>query len=1000
MKLLRLSFKNINSLAGEWHIDFTRPEYGEGVFLIAGDTGSGKTSILDALSLALYGRTARQPKFSKTSNEVMTRGTGECWAEASFSCEAGVFTARWSQRRAHGRPGGALQACEVTLRGRDGELADHRAGDAQRRIAELIGLDFAQFRRTAMLSQGQFDRFLTAKPDERSAILQQATGIEIYTEIGKIIHSRWQRAKADAALALGRKNALSVLSDGERAALQCEYDASLAAVPALQAQFDAAQSECRWHDRAAELDGLARALDAESALLDARAAALEAPLRRLAAAQGARALDSLHAALETARRAAESASAEAARRAAAAAEAARRRAEAAAALQTALAARDAAAAELDRRLPAVNLARRLDAELAAAETSLERAGADLLASETARAEAQARVADLEAGIAQSKAFAGWLELALGGTLPAPPPPAGIPPGPADTAALLAKARADCARAEEKLAACRTAREAASRTADAAARSLAARRTDLESAIKAADDAWRLALQIRQLSDYREVLADGEPCPLCGSTSHPYRKDALPSPDERKSRLEALQTELAALREADRIAAEAARKADRAADGAREKLDSARARRDALASTLSAALAGASTAAEKDSAALRELRAGAARREAAVAAADGVRRTAAEAVVALRARRADTGIEGSPDDALAGFRGVLDTAAAALSRAETAEAAAATAAEAAGNERRKADDARSAAETAVSAAADSFLAAAAAAGFPAEADWLRARWTDHDIRRTEEEARTLAADRGVHKGKREALAADRAAHAAAAPAEPLPPAEAAAVRDDLRARLDALQQAVGEKRERLRKDDAQRAAARRLDAEVDRTTLAEARWKNLNDWLGRADGGAFRSYAQGITLRLLLDRANPHLRDMTSGRYEMLWSPGSDELLPQMLDRHQGGILRPVSNLSGGERFQVSLALALGLSDMTSRALRSGTLFLDEGFGTLDERALDTALDTLERLREDGKAIGVISHVKELADRFGTQIHVRKTGGTGRLEGPGVTSGPP
>ncbi|MBR4190338.1 MAG: AAA family ATPase, partial [Kiritimatiellae bacterium] len=413
MKLLRLAFKNINSLAGEWSIDFTRPEYRDGIFLIVGDTGSGKTSVLDALSLALYGRTARQEKFSDKVNEVMTRGTGECWAEATFSCESGVYTSRWSQHRAHNRQGGSLQDIEITLTAADGtELADHRGRDAKSRIAGLLGLDFDQFQRTVMLSQGQFDRFLTAKPNERSAILEQATGTEIYARAGCVIHERWKRAKAAAQLALECRNALAALSGDDRAALQTDLDSALAAIPAAQAGLAAAQAECQWHARAAELADRETSLAAEAAALAARDADLAEPRRILAAARTARALDSLHAALETARRTAEAASAEAARRAEAAAAAAKKRDTAAAALRRAAEAQAAAAATLERRLPDIARARQLDSELALATATLATAAKDLRAAETARAEAAARRANLETAIAASRALAGWLGAVL------------------------------------------------------------------------------------------------------------------------------------------------------------------------------------------------------------------------------------------------------------------------------------------------------------------------------------------------------------------------------------------------------------------------------------------------------------------------------------------------------------------------------------------------------------------------------------------------------------
>ena len=138
---------------------------------------------------------------------------------------------------------------------------------------------------------------------------------------------------------------------------------------------------------------------------------------------------------------------------------------------------------------------------------------------------------------------------------------------------------------------------------------------------------------------------------------------------------------------------------------------------------------------------------------------------------------------------------------------------------------------------------------------------------------------------------------------------------------------------------------------------------------------------------------MVGRANLQLRKMTD-RY-LLIRDEAEPLMLNVIDNYQAGEVRSTRNLSGGESFIVSLALALGLSRMASRNVRIDSLFLDEGFGTLDEEALDTALDTLGSLRQEGKLIGVISHVAALKQRIGTQIEVTPlSGGRSRISGPG------
>ena len=168
-----------------------------------------------------------------------------------------------------------------------------------------------------------------------------------------------------------------------------------------------------------------------------------------------------------------------------------------------------------------------------------------------------------------------------------------------------------------------------------------------------------------------------------------------------------------------------------------------------------------------------------------------------------------------------------------------------------------------------------------------------------------------------------------------------------------------------------------------------------RWEKLHDLIGSSDGKKFRVFAQGLTFDRLIAHANRHLRKM-SDRYLLIRGDNSSLDL-NIMDNYQAGEIRSTKNLSGGESFIVSLALALGLSGMASRNVRIDSLFLDEGFGTLDNDTLEIALETLSTLQQEGKIIGIISHVPALKERISTKIVVEKlTGGRSRLIAPGCT----
>ena len=157
-----------------------------------------------------------------------------------------------------------------------------------------------------------------------------------------------------------------------------------------------------------------------------------------------------------------------------------------------------------------------------------------------------------------------------------------------------------------------------------------------------------------------------------------------------------------------------------------------------------------------------------------------------------------------------------------------------------------------------------------------------------------------------------------------------------------------------------------------------------RWSVLSRLVGSHDGAKFRKFAQGLTLENLIIKANAHL-SMLTRRYELKRSDTSD-LGIEVIDTFHGDEIRPTNNLSGGESFLASLALALGLSDLSGRRAAIESLFLDEGFGTLDAETLEIALSALDALNASGKTIGVISHIEALKERISAKIEITPSGG--------------
>ena len=182
----------------------------------------------------------------------------------------------------------------------------------------------------------------------------------------------------------------------------------------------------------------------------------------------------------------------------------------------------------------------------------------------------------------------------------------------------------------------------------------------------------------------------------------------------------------------------------------------------------------------------------------------------------------------------------------------------------------------------------------------------------------------------------------------------------------------------------------------LTRDYDAQSEVYENWAALNKLLGSQNGNKYRVFAQRITLGMMTALANRQLKRM-SGRYLLISAPDYDGLELSIIDNEQAGEVRPTKNLSGGERFIVSLALALGLSQIAGSKSSVDSLFLDEGFGSLDEEALNTALDALGEVRREGRMIGIISHVAALRERIAAQIRVRPVReGVSVLEGPGCS----
>ncbi|PIE56882.1 MAG: chromosome segregation protein SMC [Desulfobulbus propionicus] len=1078
MKILELRWKNLNSLYGEWGIDFTDPEYvAGGIFALTGPTGAGKSTILDAICLALYGATPRLGKITKNGNEIMSRQTGECYAEVVFASQAGQFRCHWEQRRARKKPDGNLQDQEhQIIDDTTGKPIETKKSRVTGIVEEKTGMDFDRFTRSILLAQGGFDTFLKADAEQKSKILEQLTGTEIYSEISRRVHERQREEKEKLNILNAETSGIVILEPEQVGELREELRVKLQQEAALAAALTETGKAIAWLTTIEGIKQEICRLGDEAKQLKADIEAFTPQRGRLEQAMKAASLDGTYATL-TALRQQQTDDLAALQTAATALPELETAAHTATeALQAAEQLTLQAKQDLKAAAPLIQKIRFLDQKIGD-QAKVVSAGDETCTREGATIEKgqQALAKELEKGIAARKRLEAaalylkahakdqWLVSGL----------TGIEEQFGNLVARqreIAHKKIDLKNADTAVAAAAKKLEAAMRQCTLRKQELAAASQHLQEGKEALDELLgekflreyrtekenllrELAFRkkIEALEDHRTRLEDGKPCPLCGSLIHPFAAANVPVPGKIEEKIEALtrlitraeaqeaaikKLELAEttagnrLNDSDKLETAAAND-KRAAEKTLVEIKDVLLRLESDVDELRLAVAakleplGYAVDVGQPEATLGKLRSNMEKwqeqakqkndtQEQITAIDSEVKRLEAvletqvrtltekqENLEQLKKRLADETAErkslygdNQPDDEENRLN-------AAIAEAENTEKKARkhntelqqqlTTAKAHVVSLKKRSEQRA---PALKKAETAWLAALRRAGFVEEKAFIRARLATDKLEVLASRARELDAAQTDVKAREK----DRQARLAMEVAKKL----TNKTLEQLELQVNEYEEALKVRREaiaglkhRLHENTVAQARIREKQSAILAQKKEWQRWDKLHAHIGSADGKKYRTFAQGLTFELMVTHANRQLEKMTD-RYLLL----RDEQQPlelNVIDTYQAGEIRSTRNLSGGESFIVSLTLALGLSKMASRNVRVDSLFLDEGFGTLDEEALEASLETLAGLQQHGKLIGIISHVSALKERIRTQIHITPgSGGRSSLSGPGCT----
>lgn len=1013
MKILAIRLKNLTSIEGTVEVDFTsEPLRSAGIFAISGPTGAGKSTLLDALCLALYDKA---PRFASSVENIsladvgdnqinqadvrnlLRRGTSDGYAEVDFlGIDGHRYRSRWSVRRTRNKVSGSLQAQVMQVSDLDTEKEfQGTKRELLNQLTELVGLNYEQFTRTVLLAQNDFATFLKSKGAAKAELLEKLTGTAVYSRISQEIYSRSKTLQAEVDLIRGKMNAIELMSEEDFLALQKEKEEWMQqreaggrrltvlneqwqVVRSLQAQEELLarkqQEEQQEKERSGQLAQQLASQEEGWTHFKQQCEAIQPDLQK------ARALDVQIQSRQTDYG------------------------------QAQLRWREAAAqvAEQEKKLRAAHEASRASYE--SLVRLLNWAAADEVLSMEQVADFLRRdEADLKDKEQANEVRRQQLEAFAYPSLVEEQGRCREEKKRLQTIAQLTKDElatvAECQRLGKEAAVCE--------------QRLAEHRATLETVKRVYDNA-RMAVG-KDVKALRGQLQEGEACPVCGSVQHPYASfhegidtlfrqleqeftSASETYQQTNNQLITLQRDWAHhQQEEQRLRAllrqlwvenvqqgglsqpvsEAASEAEQPDSGLAEHIHGRMEVIDSRLQELSRLLQAyqrlyedwqrADAVVKQQRMRCEQLRMYASRYQLEVqklSAGEEQRVLLQQALSKeqTRFREVEQALQALQQERSALLRGKsVEDAERAMKKKEDELAA-------------ELERVRKAVE----------VLRQRQAGLQGEIKQIASV-----VEELREKTRSISFPL-CNSSLEEVAASSELASASSVDASQQSASSSAASSTEipLAVLADSLSTAIAQQEADNRHTEQRLSAieVRLLQQQKNQELMAQVarelegkqrvaeQWAKLNKLLGSADGAKFKVIAQSYTLNHLLRHANRHLSYL-SKRYKLQQVPGT--LALQVIDCDMCDEVRTVYSLSGGESFLISLALALGLSSLSSNNLKVESLFIDEGFGSLDADSLRTAMEALEQLQMQGRKVGVISHVQEMSERISVQVQVHK-----------------